>query len=477
MAADHRRIFKYTKNKGSISLNSPPLSLRSSALFLFILSLTICFLCFRFQPREGGGGPQHDDDASSSTSSLPSPVQCPDGILPFYVYDLPSEFNSGLLTDCHHLNVYTDMCPHVANFGMGQPVRSNRSWYATHQFLAEMIFHARAENHPCRTRDPAAARLFYVPFYGGLYASSKFRESNITARDQLALSLATFLQSQPHWRRSYGRDHFLALGRTAWDFMRPDRSEEDYGFNRLLRLPAVLNMSVLTVERNPWNGANQFGIPYTSYFHPSTMAELLAWQDHVRSLRRPHLFSFIGGSRKNLEKAAIRDNLITQCAQSTRCRLVKCSTGAAICHNPLEVLKVMMKSQFCLQAAGDSFTRRSTFDSVLAGCIPVFFSAHTAYTQYEWYLPSDRGSYSVFIDEDEVKMKGRSVEEELMKIPPEKVEKMRMKVIQLILKLTYVNPNSTDDWKEDAVSVALGALSRRYSQTPSSQSQPPIPTQ
>ncbi|KAE9615777.1 putative exostosin [Lupinus albus] len=68
-------------------------------------------------------------------------------------------------------------------------------------------------------------------------------------------------------------------------------------------------------------------------------------------------------------------------------------------HEPMVVLEVMKNSRFCLQAPADSFTRKSTFDSMLAGCIPVVFSPHTAYTQYAWYLPQHTHSYSVFIDE------------------------------------------------------------------------------
>ncbi|KAL6277023.1 hypothetical protein ACE6H2_020624 [Prunus campanulata] len=69
-------------------------------------------------------------------------------------------------------------------------------------------------------------------------------------------------------------------------------------------------MSVLTVERHPWQGSNQHGIPYPSYFHPSTWQEMLTWQNKVREMKRPNLFSFIGGPRKGLEKAAIRNEFI-----------------------------------------------------------------------------------------------------------------------------------------------------------------------
>ncbi|RDX95237.1 putative xyloglucan galactosyltransferase GT17, partial [Mucuna pruriens] len=394
-----------------------------------------------------------------STTQRKQTATC-DGSRPlFYIYALPWRFNLGLLQRCQSLNIYTNMCPHVANNGLGQPL-STPSWYATHQFIAEMIVHARLENHPCRTWDPDTALLFYVPFYAGLHASSMFREPNHTLRDSLAVDLIDFLQSQPSWNRHNGKDHFVALGRTAWDFMRT-KDGPDFGANTFLNLPAVRNMSVLTVERQPWEGANQFGIPYPSYFHPSTLAETLTWQNKMRQRARPHLFSFVGGTRKGLEKAKVRDHIVKQCGDSKRCVLVRCASGDARCHDPMKVLGVMSESTFCLQAPGDSFTRRSTFDSVLAGCIPVFFSEHTAYTQYAWYLPVERDAYSVFIDEREVVHGNKRIEEVLMGLSGEEVQRMREVVIGLIPRLTYAHPNATELLGfQDVVDVALQQLHR-----------------
>uniref|UniRef100_A0A0E0ED15 Uncharacterized protein n=1 Tax=Oryza meridionalis TaxID=40149 RepID=A0A0E0ED15_9ORYZ len=42
------------------------------------------------------------------------------------------------------------------------------------------------------------------------------------------------------------------------------------------------------------------------------------------------------------------------------------------------------------RAASDSYTRKSTFDSMLAGCISVFLHPASAYNQYTWHLPRDR---------------------------------------------------------------------------------------
>ncbi|KAF8390818.1 hypothetical protein HHK36_023117 [Tetracentron sinense] len=427
------------------------------ALFVFVfLSIWFFILFFWFPPTTKTTAFVQDDHLDPHDHSK-LPV-C-DGSVSVYVYELPAKFNFGLLEDCRHLNIYTDMCPHVSNRGLGQPlVDMGSSWFATHQFIAEMIFHARVENHPCRTWDPNQATLFYIPFYGGLHASSKFREPDLALRDKLAIELSEHLMQQPWWERNHGRDHFLALGRTAWDFMRNDGAT-DFGANCLLNLPLVKNMSVLTVERHPWQGSNQHGIPYPSYFHPSTSTDMVMWQNRMRQSKRPHLFSFVGAPRTGVQKAAVRDEILKQCDESTRCHLLKCGRGASKCHNPIDVLGVMSGSQFCMQAPGDSFTRRSTFDSVLAGCIPVFFSPHTAYSQYAWFLPADTSKYSVYIAEENATR--IRIEEELLKIPGEEVERMRSTVIDLIPTLTYGHPNATDIGFRDAVDVALAELSKQ----------------
>ncbi|PQQ06402.1 putative xyloglucan galactosyltransferase GT17 [Prunus yedoensis var. nudiflora] len=466
--------YYYSKYKETqFSLNNP--NLKFASLVFIFLSSWLLLLLFWFPPKTTNNvavlhlahetqNPETINLTPAAATKSPFKVPTCDPSVAVYVYPLAPKFNTGLLSHCQTLNVYTDMCPHVANRGLGQPLPklgSPAAWFATHQFIAEMIFHARVENHPCRTLDPARAALFYVPFYGGLHASSMFKEANLTARDELAVDLVDHLQAQPWWGRNSGRDHFIALGRTAWDFMRATDGP-DFGANSLLNLPAVKNMSVLTVERHPWQGSNQHGIPYPSYFHPSTWQEMLTWQNKVREMKRPNLFSFIGGPRKGLEKAAIRNEFIRQCGESTRCLLMNCGpSGASKCHEPSEVLKVMTESTFCLQAPGDSFTRRSTFDSVLAGCIPVFFSPHTAYTQYKWFLPEEVKTYSVYIDEKSPA--SRKIEDELLKISGEEVKAMREKLVDLIPSLTYAHPNATDVGFGDAVDVALASLANHVS--------------
>jgi len=218
-------------------------------------------------------------------------------------------------------------------------------------------------------------------------------------------------------------------------------------------------MTILTVERHPWQGHNQFGIPYPSYFHPRTAADMAHWQDSIRQANRTHLFSFVGGPRVGVEKAAVRDSILRQCAQSSRCIRVQCEPGSVNCHEPDRVLEVMRRSTFCMQPPGDSFTRRSVFDAVLSGCVPVFFSEHTAYTQYGWYFPARREEWSVFLEPD----RSDRIEEELDRIEEEKVVRMREKVVEMIPWVTYAHPNASHEELgfHDAVDIALEELTRR----------------
>ncbi|CAL8991997.1 unnamed protein product [Prunus brigantina] len=113
-----------------------------------------------------------------------------------------------------------------------------------------------------------------------------------------------------------------------------------------------------------------------------------------------------------------------------------------------------------LQPGGDSYTRRSAFDSILAGCIPVFFHPGTAYSQYLWHLPKNHSSYSVFIPVREAKDVPASIEEILLGISEDKEFAMREEVIRLIPNLVYADPRSRLE-TADAFDLAVKGILER----------------
>ncbi|RWW55774.1 hypothetical protein BHE74_00037556 [Ensete ventricosum] len=440
-------------------------------LLCYVLWLRLLFFSFPLGSSSSSSTSYSAAAAGHSHHQLSrSPETCDPDIAPFYIHTIHPRFNAALVRHCLSRLACCDVCPYVGHLGLGRPLLRlpdaadaadavrGTAWYATHPSTAEMLFHARVQRHPCRTMDPEAAVLFYVPFYAGLHVAANFRQANHTRRDALALDLAAHLSSLPTFRRRAGRDHFLAVGRASRDFMRSPAGP-DMGANRLLLLPEVANMTVLTVERHPWEGHNQFGIPYPSYFHPRTAADVAEWQAELRRLGRTHLFAFVGGVGSDPEKADIRTSILSQCRMSDRCLPVECKPGRHKCNDPELIMDVMRRADFCLQPPGESFTRRSTFDSVLAGCIPVFFSEHTAHTQYRWYLPSRPAEWSVMLDPSQ----RDQIEDELARIPRAEVGRMREAVIGLIPRMTYAHPdaNRSQLGFRDAVDVALVELTRR----------------
>ncbi|XAR58680.1 hypothetical protein NMG60_11014165 [Bertholletia excelsa] len=378
-----------------------------------------------------------------------------------YVHDLPPRFNEDMLKECKTLSLWTNMCKFTTNAGLGPPLEnqdgvfSDEGWYATNQFAVDVIFNNRMKQYECLTHDPSIAAALFVPFYAGFDIARYLWGYNTSTRDAASLALADWLVNRPEWRTMGGKDHFLVGGRITWDFRRLSDEDSDWG-NKLLLLPVARNMSMLVVESSPWN-ANDFAIPYPTYFHPEKDSDVFVWQERMRKLERKWLFSFAGAPRPGNHKS-IRGQIIDQCKNSKLCKLLECDFGESKCHSPSSIMKMFQSSLFCLQPQGDSFTRRSAFDSMLAGCIPVFFHPGSAYTQYTWHLPRNYSSYSVLIPEDDIRKRNISIEQRLSQFSPEQVIAMREEVISLIPRLVYADPRSKLETLKDAFDVAVQAV-------------------
>ncbi|CAL4891514.1 unnamed protein product [Urochloa decumbens] len=397
-----------------------------------------------------------------------------------YVHDLPSRFNADLLRDCRSLSEWTDMCKHVTNSGMGPRLTRTggvlppTGWYDTNQFTLEVIFHARMRQYACLTADSSRAAAVYVPYYAGLDVGRHLWGHSNGVRDALAEDLVRWLRSTPAWAKRGGTDHFLVAGRIAWDFRR--QRGGDWG-SRLLLLPEVSNMTALVLESSsgsgPWHwhaAGGDLAVPYPTYFHPSRAAEVASWQRTLRRSRRPWLFAFAGGARRaGGGGTTLRDAVIDQCARSRRCGLLQCGARrrrgrSDDCYSPGAVVRHLRSAAFCLQPPGDSYTRRSAFDAILAGCIPVFFDPGSAYTQYRWHLPADHAAYSVFVPGDGVCNGTVRVEDVLRRIGRKEVAAMRERVIRMIPSIVYRDPRApaaSGGGFRDAFDVAVDGVIKR----------------
>jgi hypothetical protein len=130
--------------------------------------------------------------------------------------------------------------------------------------------------------------------------------------------------------------------------------------------------------------------------------------------------------------------------------------------NPQVVLSAFMDADFCLQPRGDTPTRRSAFDSMIVGCISIFFHKYIAYMQYKWHLPGDSESYSVFIDERDIQQ-GMKVEVTLKKFMHEQIVSLHERVISLLPNIVYLNvlsPGEVSD-REDAFNFSVNGMAEK----------------
>lgn len=401
-----------------------------------------------------------------NNSALKSDISDPCSGRYIFMHNIPSRFNEDLLRNCELITRGTskNICPYLVNLGFGPQIEDpsnvllNSSWFMTNQFMLEVIFHNRMKNYACLTNDSSLASAVFVPFYAGLDMSRFLWGYNISARDSSAIALVKWLADRHEWSRMWGMDHFIVAGRISWDFRRQSDNESDWG-SKLRFLPQSNNMSMLSIESSSWN--NDYAIPYPTCFHPSKDIDIFQWQDRMRRQKRRYLFSFAGAPRPEYNNS-IRGNLINQClaaAEKQQCRLLDCNNGATNCDNPVNVMRVFQSSVFCLQPAGDSYTRRSVFGSILAGCIPVFFHPGTAYAQYIWHLPTNYTKYSVYIPVKDVSyMTTMNINETLLQIPESRVLALREEVLRLIPRIVYADPRYAGTMEEDAFDLAVNGI-------------------
>ncbi|XP_077235457.1 exostosin family protein [Tasmannia lanceolata] len=382
-----------------------------------------------------------------------------------HIRKLPSNFNLDLLLNCSDYPIYDNFCPYLSNHGLGQKTHNHtHSWFRTDPYMLELLFHRRILEYPCLTPNPLLADAIYLPYYAGIDALRYLYGSDVNSSAEHGLHLFDFLQTNTPeiWAKNSGHDHFLVMARPAWDFSQPLSNDPPIWGTSFLELPEFYNVTALTLESRAWPWQEQ-AIPYPTSFHPSSLGRLESWLTRVRRSRRTTLMVFAGGGGVS-SAPNIRHSIRDECEnRSSLCEVVDCSNG--ICeHDPIRYMRPMLRASFCLQPPGDTPTRRSTFDGILAGCIPVFFEELSAKLQYGWHLKEgEYREFSVYIPKEEVVLEGLKIVDVLLGIPRAEVRRMREKVIEMLPRVMYRRHGSSVGLRtiKDAFDLAVeGAISK-----------------
>ena len=313
----------------------------------------------------------------------------------FYIYDWPEYIDDvwpPMDGPLHEKSAYNhDFRP---NNGAGRMLNSEFGLFQTWQFSLYKNVMARMRTSEYRTLDPAEASAFIIPFDLGVH--SYIDHNNGLPRlasphGWMAQSLLKdSSKNKDLFWKNRGHDHFVFLGITAYQMV-------GIGVKTFF-MQICQNCTTITIETSPTKTAikgrtrkHWYAAPYPSSFHWHEDIKTLPWEKSATEdeNNRNIVALFIGSLRTSQPNSNnLRRILHTQCEPESDCKWFKTAHSCKGVLNATDTMLLLRKSVFCPAPTGDSITRKSIFDSLVAGCIPVLFSRATI-SQYIWHLTEE----------------------------------------------------------------------------------------
>eukprot|EP01038_Epipyxis_sp_PR26KG_P008500 gene8500-11492_t len=290
----------------------------------------------------------------------------------YYIYEWPHLMNRyANRSDRSHGHHGVEFPHWYSQYGAGRIMNRTEHEHKTSQFSLFKIMIERLQlDESRRTFDPNLATTFIIPYDIGMDAT--FTESNGRMRRTgcpIAKEVIPLLQSSSYFNKNNGYNHLLINSLSIDDYMFVSKDRSFEMKNRGINWHAVpfpsdyhYNMNITAPILPPWERA--------------TFPRLLHNNQQI-------IISFLGTTKVfNQVSTSIREALVLQCNNhSDICKHVE------YYHEYDRSQHIISRdSIFCLQPPGNLPTRKSVFDSILSGCIPVFFHPLTAKLMYEWHI-------------------------------------------------------------------------------------------
>ncbi|KAK3098688.1 hypothetical protein FSP39_022044 [Pinctada imbricata] len=389
-----------------------------------------------------------------------------------FIYDLPPKFNMDLI-QCLQPADTTGGCYSLQNCGMGQNlfnITDKMYVMDTHMFSLEVVLHHKLLFSTYRTMDPLKADVFYIPAYGGLRCLCRQPDRSV---DSFVDELLSFLNKQPYFHM--GKPHFSSAGKIQ-------REMQWVGCQYLPRLIRK-NITFFSIEKETQtSSAHSFlrvsdfviSAPYPSYIHYVNGRESSKRRDIPDLSNRDVIILLAAGRRRsNPDRARIMDQFSVQTTQeyskykdtrssNPRFDMIFYYTDECRKGPRLGTVPWMMHSVFCLQPPGDSPTRKSFFDALLSGCIPVLFpyDNHKSAWPFTDFLPYNE--FTVTIRLSKFLANSEKVLDTLKEIPTSEIQRLHNNVLKVSQWFQYSVPNEDLEEPNDAMLYIFKELQRQY---------------
>ena len=344
----------------------------------------------------------------------------------------------------------------------------------TWQFSLELIIHNNLLMSPYRTLNQNEAQVFYIPFYSALACFCGGRSSSLNIHEEFL----NYVQSLESLKK--GKPHVMSLGKI-------EREHAEKDGCKLLTSEIVKNITFIGIEQEVNENLREWLMsttnplivaPYPSFGHLLPSVEMTDIKTMYENKERKIFMLFAGkgqtGAADNIRKKLVTGDVVKSLATTLTYDEYFKDT------NPKEnlwyvniwfvyemnvnepLLSWMKNSVFCLQPDGDSPTRKSFYDSVVSGCIPVLFR----YNYKVRYPFEDRINYDKFtvtINDYEVK-DAVSVYNILKNLDEETIYRKQQYIYKVMKHLQYSYPlnNGTED---DAFQFILDEIAARFNIT------------
>ena len=381
----------------------------------------------------------------------------------FYIYDIPELLNTNI-TNCKFVQPF--MCVDFKDKGFGTEMfvdgfDEEISFRATSQFSIEMIIHNKLKTNRLRTYNPDEADFFYVPAYFGLlelcYEESTRKKFQVL---QELMTKNVYFHS--------GKPHISTLG-LLYVWMPPDVNLEAHFEKNGKQMLTFLTYE--SVHTKSTDSLSEIVIPYPSYGHFLHSRERTLYTNPLQS-RNIFILIPIGeyyyehSKRYNLlrDVTTVTDASYDYFMEENINKTFECVqyiTGECPQVITQYVIQWMQHSVFCLQPRGDTDSRKSFYDSVMSGCIPVIIPKSTNPYAFQDFI--DYEKFSVILPFSYLDLGNESINDILADIPRYKVVSLHLNVRKIAQYLQYsISDNEELNEESDALQLIFMALSDRF---------------
>ena len=379
----------------------------------------------------------------------------------FYIYELPVNFNDNL-TNCEFLQPF--MCDADFQYhGMGLEIfrtgeNEELSFRDTNQFSLAVIIHIKLKTNRLRTWNPDEADIFYIPVY---FALLDLCNDNQTVTWNEMSTVRELLSTSSHFVN--GKVHISTLA-LLYVWMPGDLYLND---DIARNITFITMESIHREDQGPL--PSEIVSPYPSYGHFLPSQERVLYAKPITA-RNIFILLPVGNRNASSQREILKQQFYVntnlpydkfmETSRYHKYKMLLYYTNACSQDSTRNTVHWLQNSVFCLQPAGDTETRKSLYDSILCGCIPVIITNMPNPYPFQTFI--DYWKFSVIIPLSDIAVQHENIYDTLSNIPPEEVQSLQNNLQQIAQYMQYSIPSEKMTIENDALQLIFMELSDRF---------------